>query len=84
MKKKKKKNKYLNYVPAPVNLDPEKYDLVSDEEFCETYKRIPLLIVTQSGIFPSRGLYDAKTPEKDYRKLEDLENQPCIAFIGRG
>jgi hypothetical protein len=78
------KYKYLNYVPLPVNLDKTRYDLAGDTEFCRIDSRIPLLIVTQYGIFPSRGLYSANVPEKDYSKLEGLENQHSIAFIGRG
>ena len=74
-----KKYKYLNYVPAPIHLKLNKYDLVDDEEFCTPNGRTPLLMVNQHGIFP-RGNYLGK---KDYYELEGLENQN-IAFIARG
>ena len=74
-----KKYKYLNYVPAPVNLKPNKYDLVNDEVFCIPDGRTPLLMVTQHGIFPN-GNY---TGRKDYSQLEGLVNQN-VAFLARG
>ena len=79
MTRKSKKYKYLNYVPAPVNLDHGLYDLVNDEDFCKPDGRIPLLIVTQYGIFPV-GHYPVG---RDYRNLLGLENQ-MVAFIRRG
>jgi hypothetical protein len=77
-----KKYKYLNYVPAPVNLDYNFYDLVDDDEFMKLDGRIPLLIVTQYGIFPSDGIYSDKN-HRGYRQLIGLENQ-TVGFIGRG
>jgi hypothetical protein len=74
-----RKYKYLCYVPAPVNLQKDQYDLVDDHEFCKPDGRIPLLLATQYGIFPS-GNYTGK---KNYRNLEGLENQR-VGFIGRG
>tara|TARA_R110000787_G_scaffold24203_1_gene68856 strand:+ start:177 stop:818 length:642 start_codon:yes stop_codon:yes gene_type:complete len=71
--------KYLNYVPAPVHLEPNMYDLVDDDEFCIPDGRTPLLIVVQYGIFPN-GCYKGK---KDYSQLMGLENQN-VGFIGRG
>jgi hypothetical protein len=73
-----KKYKYLNYVPAPVHLESNMYDLVDDKEFCTPDGRTPLLISTQHGIFPTgfKG-------KKDYDQLKGLENQN-VAFIGRG
>lgn len=73
-----KKYKYLDYIPAPVNLDPALYDLVDDKEFCKPDDRIPLLLATQFGIFPG-GNYPGK---KDYSHLVGLENQ-VVGFIGR-
>lgn len=75
---KTKKYKYLNYVPAPVNLEPIMYDLVNDEDFCTPDGRIPILMVIQYGIFPN-GNYEGK---KDYSQLEGLENQN-VGFIRR-
>jgi len=72
--------KYLNYVPKPINLEPSTYKLVNDEAFCTPDGRIPLLMVTQFGIFPSKGTYKEG---KDYSKLEGLENQ-IVGFIRRG
>jgi hypothetical protein len=74
-----KKYKYLNYVPAPVNLKSNIYDLVNDEAFCRPDGRIPLLIVTQFGIFPSKGSYKGK---RDYSQLKGLEYQ-TVGFIRR-
>jgi hypothetical protein len=75
----KKIFKYLNYVPKPIHIKPNKYDLVDDDEFCTADYRIPLLIVTQFGIFPSKGCYKGK---KDYSKLKGLEYQ-TVGFIRR-
>lgn len=75
----RKKYKYLNYVPVPVSLNPKKYDLVNDEEFCIPDGRTPLLMVTQHGIFP-KGNYMGR---KDYSQLDGLENQN-VAFFARG
>lgn len=73
-----KKYKYLDYIPAPVNLDSALYDLVDDKEFCRPDDRIPLLWATQFGIFPG-GNYPGK---KNYRHLVGLENQ-LVGFIRR-
>jgi hypothetical protein len=77
-----KKYKYLNYVPAPVNLDQNLYDLVDDDEFLNHDKRIPLLIVTQYGIFPADTTFSDRK-FRGYNQLMGLENQ-IIGFIGRG
>jgi hypothetical protein len=74
-----KKFKYLNYVPAPVYLEPNMYDLVDDKEFCRPDGRTPLLITIQYGIFPAAGFKG----KKDYSQLEGLENQ-TVGFICRG
>lgn len=76
---KTKKYKYLNYVPAPVYLEPHMYDFVNDKDFCTPDGRTPLLIAIQYGIFPA-GNYEGK---KDYSQLKGLENQK-VGFIGRG
>jgi len=75
----RKKYKYLNYVPRPINLKSNNYDLVDDDEFCCVNDRIPLLIVTQFGIFPSKGCYKGK---RDYSQLKGLEYQ-TVGFIRR-
>tara|TARA_B110000046_G_scaffold166481_1_gene183414 strand:+ start:1269 stop:1667 length:399 start_codon:yes stop_codon:yes gene_type:complete len=77
-----KKYKYLDYIPAPIKIDPSLYDLVNDEAFCKPDGRIPLLMAIQYGIFPRIGLYGNKKG-LDYSRLEGLENQ-LIGFIGRG
>ena len=74
---KMKKYKYLNYVPAPVYLEPNMFDLVDDKEFCNPDGRTPLLITVQYGIFPTGGVRG-----KDYSQLKGLENQN-VGFIGR-
>ncbi len=76
-----KKYKYLNYLPKPIHLPPEEYDLVDDYEFCQKDHRIPLLIATQFGIFPTNKTY-GKKPVLNYAKLEGLENRR-VGFIGR-
>lgn len=58
------------------------YDLVDDKEFCRVDERIPLLMATQWGIFPNDATYD--NHQYDYSRLEGLDNQPILAFIGRG
>lgn len=75
-----KKYKYLNYIPRPVKLKPEIYDLVDDDEFCTPDWRIPLLMLTQYGVFPAKGYYKGKN---GYFYLEGLDNQR-VAFIRRG
>ena len=75
-----KKYKYLNYAPTPVKLDSSCYDLVDDEEFIESDDRIPLLMVTQFGIYPSG---DKKGNDNCYLDLIALYNR-TIGFIGRG
>lgn len=74
--------KYLKYAPTPILIDPSKYDLVDDDEFFTIDERIPLLMVTQFGIFPFLGCYEGK-PTYELRTLEGLENRK-IAFFKRG
>jgi hypothetical protein len=75
-----KKYKYLNYIPPPVKLEPRFYDLVNDEEFCRPDGRIPLLMLTQHGVFPGKGCYPGK---KGYYYLEGLDHKR-VGFIRRG
>lgn len=75
------KLKYLNYLPKPIHINESQYDLVNDDEFFKKDYRIPLVMVTQFGIFPTKGQYKNK-PEKDVRVLEGLENQN-VAFFRR-
>ena len=75
------KLKYLNYLPKPIHIDESRYDLVDDDEFFKRDNRMPLVMVTQFGIFPTKGQYYGK-PKKDIRLLEGLENQD-IAFFRR-
>ncbi|MFM1744860.1 MAG: hypothetical protein RLZZ630_797 [Bacteroidota bacterium] len=71
--------KYLHYIPKPIDLAHSAYDLVDDEEFCTRDERIPLLMLTQFGIFPTAGAYG----KRDYGQLHHLEGQ-MVGFIGRG
>ncbi len=71
--------KYLNYIPKPINLKPDQYDLVDDDEFCNPDDRIPLFMVTQSGIFPFSYTFKGK---RNYSQLVGFENQ-VVAFVGR-
>ena len=75
------KLKYLNYLPKPIHIDESGYDLVDDDAFFKRDDRMPLVMVTQFGIFPTKGQYSDK-PKKDIRVLEGLENQQ-IAFFRR-
>ena len=75
------KLKYLNYLPKPIHIDETRYDLVDDDAFFKRDDRMPLVMVTQFGIFPTKGQYSDK-PKKDIRVLEGLENQN-IAFFRR-
>jgi hypothetical protein len=71
--------KYLHYIPKPIYLTHTAYDLVDDEEFCTRDERIPLLMLTQFGIFPTAGTYG----KRDYRQLQQLAGQ-LVGLIGRG
>ena len=75
------KLKYLNYLPKPIHIDESRYDLVDDDEFFKRDNRMPLVMVTQLGIFPTKGQYYGKL-KKDIRLLEGLENQD-VAFFRR-
>ena len=75
------KLKYLNYLPKPIHIEESRYDLVDDDAFFKRDDRMPLVMVTQFGIFPTKGQYSDK-PKKDIRLLEGLENQN-IAFFRR-
>lgn len=71
--------KCLNYIPAPVDLDPGSIILVDDKEFCKPNYRTPLLMVAEDGVFSALD-YGGK---KDYRHLVGLENQR-VGFFCRG
>jgi len=73
--------KYLKYLPKPVYLDPALYDLVDDALFFKKDHRVPLIMLTQFGIFPPKGHYNRK-PEKDLRFLEGLEHE-IVGFFRR-
>lgn len=75
------KLKHLNYLPKPIHIDESRYDLVDDDEFFKRDNRMPLVMVTQFGIFPTKGQYTDK-PKKDVRVLEGLENQ-TVGFFRR-
>ncbi len=69
-----RKFKYLYYLPGPVHLKPLAYDLVADETFCSADDRLPLLIRTQFGIFPTSGSYPGQCT-RNYRALEGMASQ---------
>lgn len=66
-----RKFKYLYYLPSPVQLPPSAYDLVADEAFCRADDRLPLLIWTQYGIFPSKASYP-RDCTGNYRVFEGI------------
>lgn len=78
---KSKKFKYLEYIPKLVNLEKDSIDFVDDEEFIQKDERIPLIMLTQHGIFPAKENYGNK-PRYDYRHLEGLENR-LVGFVGK-
>ncbi|MCE2847496.1 MAG: hypothetical protein LW707_10810 [Sphingobacteriales bacterium] len=73
-----KRYKYLDYIPKPIHLDPMIYDLVGDKEFCQRDGRIPLLLITEYGVFPAIG----KNNHKNYAQLHGLENR-WVGYLGR-
>ncbi|GGE44915.1 hypothetical protein [Psychroflexus planctonicus] len=76
-----KKFKYLKYLPKPIHLEKGTIDFVDDSEFIQKDDRIPLLLITQHGIFPTKENY-AEKPTLDYRILEGLGDR-LVGFIGR-
>lgn len=74
-----KKYKYLSYIPAPVDLKADNYDLVHDQEFLRPDGRIPLLMVTQFGVFPAENTYEGKM---GYTQLKIFKNQ-TVGLIRR-
>jgi len=78
---KSKKFKYLDYIPKLVNLENNSIDFVNDKEFIQKDERIPLVMLTQYGIFPAKLNYGEK-PIYNYRLLEGLENR-LVGFVGK-
>lgn len=76
-----RKFKYLSYLPRPIQLLPMQYDFVADEEFCHADDRLPILILTQFGIFPQPASY-LQNVGRNYPALKGLEGQ-WIGFIKR-
>jgi hypothetical protein len=76
-----RKFKYLSYLPCPIQLLPSQYDLVEDEAFCYKDDRLPLLILTQYGIFPPATSYPLNC-RRNYPALQGLEGQ-WMGFIKR-
>lgn len=74
------KFKYLDYIPKPVHVEADRIDFVNDDEFIQKDGRIPLVMLTQHGIFPSKQNYGSK-PEYNYRLLEGLEDR-LVGFVG--
>lgn len=75
--------KYKYLIPRYINahfatIDFNKFFV---DQFFKGDDRMPLVMVTQFGIFPTKGQYSDK-PKKDIRLLEGLENQN-IAFFRR-
>jgi len=80
-KLKRKRFKYLDYIPKPVNVENNSIDFVNDKEFIQKDERIPLVMLTQYGIFPAKLNYGEK-PIYNYRLLEGLENR-LVGFVGK-
>lgn len=74
------KYKYLHFLPKPKQIDKRCYDLVGEDEFFEIDGRIPLVLATKFGIYPTKGHYEGK-PTKHLNELEGLENR-TIAIAG--
>lgn len=68
------KYKYLYFSPKLIHIHPKCIDQVSEDEFYTADYRIPLVLVTQHGIFPSKGNYEGKCT-KPLETLEDLKYQ---------
>ena len=73
--------KYLEYIPKPEYIEENTVDFVNDEEFIQKDERIPLVMLTQHGIFPAKLNY-GKKPIYNYRLLEGLENR-LVGFVGK-
>ena len=68
------KYKYLYFLPRISHIHLNCIDQVSEDEFYTPDYRIPLVLVTQHGIFPSKGDYEGKCT-KSLETLEDLKYQ---------
>jgi hypothetical protein len=76
-----RKFKYLSYLPRPIQLPTSEYDLVEDDEFCCPDDRLPILLLTQYGIFPKPASFPSKCG-RDYPTRDGLEGQ-WIGLIRR-
>lgn len=74
------KYKYLDFIPRPSHMDRRCCDLVGEDEFFKVDGRIPMVLITQHGIFPPKGCYDGR-PKRNMAYLEDLKDQ-IIALTG--
>jgi hypothetical protein len=74
--------KYLSYMRAQYTFPKSIIDLVEDEVFVRPDGRIPLLILTQYNIIPSKGMYSGQ-PKYDYYKVNIFRHQ-VIALLRRG
>ncbi|MGO2103509.1 MAG: S-adenosylmethionine synthetase N-terminal domain-containing protein [Psychroflexus halocasei] len=74
------KYKYLDFIPKPSHLDKSCYDLVGEDEFFQVDGRIPVVLITQHGVFPPKASYGDK-PKRDMTCLEGLKDQ-IIALTG--
>jgi hypothetical protein len=72
--------KYLDFIPKSNLLDTRTYDLVDEKTFLEDAARIPLVLVTQFGVFPIVGTYG----DKPTQNLIDLEvfKYKTIGLVG--
>lgn len=79
-----KRYKWLEYLPfKPKQFDRSNWDLVNDRAFQIKDGRIPVLVATQYGIFPNKGMFNTLDGKKnpDYWNLEGLEGQR-VGFVG--
>ena len=79
-----KRYKWLEYLLfKPMQFDRSNWDLVNDRAFQMKDGRIPVLVATQFGIFPSKDMFNTLDGKKnpDYWNLEGLAGQR-VGFVG--
>lgn len=74
------KYKYLDFIPCPKFIDSRTFDLVDEETYLKEDGRMPLVLVTQFGVFPGQCVYGDK-PEQNLVNLEVFKYK-TIGLIG--
>ena len=72
--------KYLDFIPCPKFLDTQTYDLVDEERSLKEDGRIPIVLVTQFGVFPQLGTYVEK-PKHDFKDFEVFRHK-TVGLVG--